>query len=321
MNVTQLLLEVRDMLDDIDDGQNAAKLRWQDDRLMRTANRMIRGIIRKQTEIDEGYHNCDLSLSADDAIQVHTDVFDYILPTWSMRVTGVRKGATSDGKRGAAISHADRRAEGRYGASYHLVANTTLRLRHGQALDLDVSVVKLPARLTRGTVAKASTAANELYLAQDGDGDFDHETEADSYRNAILELTGVDGAGHVISGSVARVTASAHRVVDGSNFYTKLTLDQDLNATPAVNDTYEFQTEVADEHVRLLVLLICRVCWESKGNNDELRAITTELNEEWTNFVQHIQPRQSQEPDFVQTNRKRVVSDGYDDAPALDIFY
>jgi len=322
MNVTQFLLEVRDMLDDPDDLSGSAKVRWDDGVLMRHANRTIRGLVRKQMELDQGFHNCAVLLSKEDAIQVHSNVWDYILPTWSMRVAGVREQATDSQPEPDFIQPADRRTSGRGGPNYHMVANTTLRLRHANALDLQVDTVKLPARMTRGTVGKPSTGVSgtiQLYMEPDEDAEFPNETEANSYRNAIVELTGTDSPTHIISGAIARVTASSHRNEDASKFYTLLTLDKALPVPPAANDTYEFQTEIAEEHVRLLILLVCRACWESKGNNDELRAIAGELNEEWVNYLQHIQPRQGQEPDFIRTNRRRATSSTYDDAPAIDI--
>ena len=71
-----------------------------------------------------------------------------------------------------------------------------------------------------------------------------------------------------------------------------------MNDTPDTPDTYEMVFEIPDEHTRLLVLAVARSSFIKKGNQQMQGALRAELDEELLAYVNHIQPRQYQEPSF-----------------------
>jgi hypothetical protein len=54
-----------------------------------------------------------------------------------------------------------------------------------------------------------------------------------------------------------------------------------------------------EEHMRYVLLLAGRSGWSSRGQYDEMRAHTPEIQEHYLGFIESIQPRQIQEPKRV----------------------
>ena len=296
MRLSLVLSDIRDLIGDqsVDD--------WTDVELVRYINLHTQSRVRKMTEIDEGYHNCELHLSKDDARQMAASTWEYTIPSWVMKITMVRKDPLDVTASSQRIFFPGNKYELTTGWRYNELNGLRFQ-RMSEAEDILISAMKRPALCTMATLPdQTGMGRDQMRLDSEVTTTFPQEGIEDSYINGRFELTGVSSVGRAVRGQYRRCIKSEH----GCLFtdpetkvpqpYTVLTFNQDWDEPPMENDTYEMHPEIPDEHMRLIVLDVARTAWMKKGNSDEIRAMASEYQEQMLSFISHIRPRQLQEP-------------------------
>lgn len=296
MRLSELIQDVRDA------ASVQTANRWSDKDIARFLNVQHRSIIRKSVEVNQGFHNYTFQVAAAVGQVRHTDLISYRLPWWVMKVATVRRGSstpTTSTQQGP-IPRLDQvyaRGGWRWSASngLELVGVST-------ALDLELDVAKLPALLTRGTLPDPSTpspiATNQMRLDADDSADavnYPHENQKDSYAGALFEITGPAGA---TQGQLLRCVSSLHNQ-NPSSKHTILTMEEAWTSVPVTGNTYEMHAELATEHCRLLSLLTTRALLSQERNVQGVAAYASELQEQWTIYLQSIAERDQAGPHLV----------------------
>lgn len=274
---------------------------WSDPELSGIISDQVHIMVRRQVALDEAYHNHRFDLLAASATQRAADVWAYRLPHWVSKIIEVRYKQDSDmDPRKRVIPRVDRMG----GRGWRYSGRREFELtRIAMPEDITLAVAKRPARLTKGRLPpQTGMLANQIRIDADTSADaqnYTHEGIEDAYVNAVIELTGPNSTTRAPGGQVRTVTRSEHYQVDGLEIYTVLTVDSDWTVAPATADLYEMHPEIDDEHLRLLILLCARSAWTRKGNADEVRASEAELHQEWSEFVNGIQPRDLAAPKII----------------------
>lgn len=303
MNVTRLLLNLRDRLD-----ESVANV-WTDLELLRYAQGAVRYMMRRQVDVDPSYHNLELSLPRSGAIAIAgTDFYTYELPWWTYRVTTARESG------GSFIPF--RTLYQRTGRFWTYDRFNRVRLSGTGAIDLVLEVTKEPAPLFKGTVSSSpaptstSIHLNLTTILVGGEAPEILRGQND-YANSVLEFTGVDTTAHLIAGTRRRVVSSSI-VTSGGAFFLKLDFEKPLTVTPATGDTVELVPEVHPAHSEFLILLACKKAYLKKANLQALSAMADDLAREEARFIDSITPRQDQEQAFVNMSTDAAARYDYD---------
>lgn len=288
MKLSSIITEIRDHVED------RTTNRWGDAQLTRTIHTQTMKLVRRMVDVDENYSNVRISLDKSVATAVKTDMQFYTLPPWTYKVVSVREGTTSNTTQGRVVPKAQKLSNlqgWRMGAGTELVLS-----RYGNALDLDIEIAKVPARLTLGTLPdQTGMAANQLRMDTDSSSDaatYPHETAPNSYAGAVVEV--------VETGEILRCTLSEHRQDYSGTPYTVLTFREDWMTAPVAGNTYEMHcAEINDTHMRYLTLLCAAALLQREGNNNQLQSIMLEISEEAGYFTRHIQRRDVQRPTLI----------------------
>lgn len=294
MRLSQLVLETQVALDSV------SSSKWSQAQIGAALNSQLVSMIRKMTETDEAYHSHIFTRLGSSARQVHSDRWAYQLPLWVMKISEVRQlHGSASAQTGPLI---DRASKFR-GRGWYYTADNEITLRGwSQAVDLEFAVAKLPARMTKGTLGdQAGVATNQVRLDPDGAAgdatDFPHESVADAYAGALLEIVGPASAR---VGQVLRVLSSAPNTGAGLNQHL-LTMEAAWpSGAPVVADRYELHAEVPGEHSRLIVLLATRTLLSQQRNLEGVRIYAPELSEQWSMFLAGIRNRDVQQPHVIQ---------------------
>lgn len=298
MRLSQIITKLRE---ELTDPSTSTNVDWSDAELVGVLTDQVLIMVRRQVAIDEAYHNHRFALTAASAVQRSSNIWAYRLPHWCPKVVEVRFGQDSGlDPRQRVLRQRDKFG----GAGWRYSGRREIEVEGiATAEDLEVWCAKRPARLTKGTLpTQTGMASNQLRLDADTSADallYPHETVADSYVNAVVELTGVNTVGHIVGGQVNTVVSSLHLQNEAGTLYTVLTFRDAWTVLPVSLDTYEMHPEIDDEHLRLLILLCARACWTRRGNKDEVRASELELHQEWAEFQRHMEPRGLQEPKVI----------------------
>lgn len=299
MKLGTAIAELSQLLQRVDDTE------WSDAELSSALHRHVLALSRDMAQLDSGYFDHTITALATAARQVKTDCWAYSMPPWIERVVDVREAlsttAPTTASRGYVVPPQLSQYDGkgwrwRGPDTFHLIG-------WGAALDLEVAVSKRPARPTLGTLpTQANLPASPVgvYLRLDADTSADaakhpHETLADSYANARIELTGANAR----SGQFRRVIGSTHFQDEGGTRYTVLQVDRAWDVAPQAGDTYEMHLELADEHMQLVLMLAANTLWGTRGNKAEQRAIAPMIQKELEEFRAGITPRQTQFPYYL----------------------
>ena len=297
MRLSKIIEAVREVL------QAPDSTHWDDKQIVQHINRHIASLARRMAEVDEGYLNASLVLPKTAARKVKADVWDYTLPPWVERITEVRRSGSPTDPTGVARD-AVVPVVGKLGSNGWTTQGRSLRLVTSlDPIDLEVGVAKTPAALTKGTLptpAQLPASPAGAYLRLDADTSADalvypHETLADSYINAIVEITGQNAR----SGQLRTVIGSTHFQNEAGTLYTVLQLDSAWTVAPQAGDTYELRSEIPEQHMQLVVLLTAHSLWATRGQYEQQKAVTQLLSEEMSAFMRHITPRQVQQPYYL----------------------
>lgn len=289
MRVSELDNRLSTLLDDATSQKNGPKQR------VRALNDMQRSLVRMMAERDQNYITHRFTLSSSAARTVHGDEYAFRLPSWVLKVVGVRESTTTQGAR---LEYLPKAAKFGGSSGWNLTAQNEISFfRTGQPRSWIVECAKLPALMTRGTLpAQTAMATNQMRLDADPatTSDYPHETVQNAYSGALFEITGP------VSARVGQLLRCATSVHDQSTAGTVLTMEEAWTTQPAVSDTYESHSEIQDQHINLLVLKAAQRLFAQAGNLTMLSAIAPELSEEYGAFVRSIESRDVQEPYFIQ---------------------
>lgn len=264
-------------------------------------NRHIQALTRRLVEQDEGYFNFTFHMLATSARQAHTDVWEYTLPPWLMRITEIRDLSSATTPTGTGLG-----APVPFVAKYESLGlrfngPNTLQLKgYAIAKDFEVRCAKRPALVTKG-VLPVQTGMTTSTLRIDADtstdaAEYPHETLPDSYANAMVEISGQTAR----SGQLRRCVGSSHFQNEAGTLYTVLTLEPAWDSQPLVTDTYELHVEIPEEHMELVLLLAAHTAWGTRGAYDEQRAMAPLIAEQTQELTRHIRPRQLTAPAYLQ---------------------
>jgi len=306
MRVSQLLTRLRDRID-----ESTANV-YSDAQLVRFINEAVDDLFRLQVQHDESWHNCEFDLTfAANGRTLHTDVTLYDIPRWVHKITGIRVTSTSSSGREANIPV--RTLHNRHGSFWAPHGFRRIMVAGGKAeSDITVSCSKMPAPLNAGTLGTPATlvhSTSQIHFDHGSGTESVYEValEADWYKNAIFEFTGVNSGSHAIEGLVASGASSA-TVYDTDDSYTSVTFEAALGVTPAAADTWEMVAEVQSVHVGFLTALAAHKVFIRKSNYEAASALAPDLEREKLRFVESITPRQDQllpfqgmDADFVMT--------------------
>jgi hypothetical protein len=319
VKISQIVRAVREILED-SNAITAGQYNYSDKALVAGLNDQLLLMTQRCTEVQQNYHNFDFDLLATNARQVIGTVYEWDLPTWVLKIAEVRENV--DQSRGLPYFHLDP-LDRHTDVGWTQSSLTTLQLQGwSPTRDLTLSVAKRPALLAVGMLPD-QTGMSSTQLRLDTDLDpalagttYPHETEANSYANAIIEITGVNGSSHAVGGQIRRAITSTHLQYTSSVAYTVLTVNQAWTVQPVSGDTYEMHAEIPDDHVRLAVLLAARSLAIKKGNWNEMADMRQELGERWASFNRYIELRQTQQPSLVKLGRRgrgpRLAQDNYE---------
>ena len=297
MKVSEFVQEVRDQIRDPNNVFVA-----NDVQVRRLGNRHVRAMHRAQVEAEGGYHNFPITIAQADAVQKNIQRFHYYLPPFVSKVHLVRESKGSTEGPGAIVEAVNHREE--YIRGWRFSGPNTIELfGFSQAIDLEIDASKFPSKATTGTVNQPHPDDDKLWVTYSESND-ELETTTNAYVNAEFHMTGISTTSHLVAGQVRRCISSSLKN-DSGTMRIELQFEQSWGVTPIANDTWEMGLEIPDEHTRLVVLLTARSIYQQEGNNDSLRAIRSELDEERLRFRQYIQPRQQQEAVFMRGRSTR----------------
>lgn len=282
-------------------GQNATH--WSDAELGAYLNRHVQSLVRQMTETNEGWHNAQFSLLATSARQVKSDAWEYVTPPWCMKIVRLRElmGTIDPATAIDGIPYSYITPHEKPGWLWNGL--NTLQIRgFPTAKDMEILCAKRPANVTKGTLP---TQVNlpvppTSYMRLDTDSSADavkwpHETLANSYYNAQVEITGSNAR----SGQINRCIGSTHFIDEAGTRYTVLQFEKAWTVQPASGDTYDMHFEMPEQHMQLVLLLAAHSAWGTRGHYDEQKAMSGLIAEEMRAFEAHITPRQIMQPQYL----------------------
>jgi hypothetical protein len=310
VNTSELLTETRDLVDDPVDSSGDGK-KFSNAKLIRLADRFIRGTYRSIVNGNKEWSNFELCLQKEDAIELFDSEWEYRLPTWITHVTNVwiRDGSattetSSSPYRWVTLGTVRRgRLVPRYAEKgrecWSWQGNHTLRLsNYTDSQELIVSVAVRPARLFKAKIATANAAQDKLYLPPTPSyGEI--EIEEGCYINSEFQVTTTASANATHYGNIRRCIYSKASELNSGSRVHQLVFDANWTNTLAVDDVIETLVPIADEHTRLIVLQIAMACMQSKGNKPGIASILPELNVELGKFEAFATKRDSAGPSFI----------------------
>lgn len=312
MNTTLFLSELRDLLDD------ANGVKYPDDMLIRAANRQMRGLFRTMTEANKEYSNYTVGWPASgNATQVASTMWEFRMPSWITHVVDVYVASGFTVPENFFESY--KWTNGQNVVMGQVIPkhttnsqfphwtwegnNNTIRLwNYTTCPDIVVRVTVRPAALFKGTIATAAASPSEVYLPPNLTyGTIEPETG--SLLNGVIEVTRTQNVNSTNYGAVRRIVYSSSNTVVSGSRTNILTLDKRYDTVLAVGDVVESIIPIPDEHTRLLVLKTAQAAFQRKANMEGLRAISAEMSEEFTKFVNYATPpRDSNGPTFIKRN-------------------
>lgn len=275
---------------------NVAHNKWTPTQIGAEINRQHLALVRELANRDQAYINHRFTVSSSAARQLSRTDWNYRLPSWVMKVRSVREYKGPTEARGDVIP---RRQKHQPHSGWILTAHNELELSsRSAALDLEIEVAKLPAKLTMGTLPdQAAAATNQLITDASTSADalvYPHESVPDIYAGSLIEITGPASAR---VGQILRVTGSA--TLGADPLKQLLTMEEDWTSQPVTSDTYEMHAQIAGEHHRILVLLATKTFLQTTKNVQAIEALRADLAAEYRLFLESIESRTIAGPDFV----------------------
>jgi hypothetical protein len=315
VNLTDTITEIRTTLDDplIDRNGATLSVKFTDAMLVTALQTKLRSLSRIQVSRDVGYHNFTMVLNSADAVQIMQSVWQWPLPSWVANLVNVwilNLGGPLNPTTQPTFSpylwptppmmNADPfpRARRNYPYGWRFDGNRTFRVwNQATAPNMLLQVAKIPARLFRATLDQDPSSKTTLYLPQALSlGTQDKEEGA--YINAEVEVT--SGATTENIGLRRRCVYSASVNLD-ETLTTSIALETAFAQQLEQGDTIETAIPLGEDHSRLLTLLAVQWCFEQTANLPGQKAIADELRQELMDFKAYVSPRDTQGPEFFQS--------------------
>lgn len=287
MRLSELVTETRIALD----ADSNAK--WTTAKVVAAINGQQRSMIRKMVELDEAYFNHSFVLLKTAARAVRQSIWSFRIPSWVDKISSIRQslGTGSAYARGPVIPRCTKWDDCGW---RHSAVNEVQLVGFSAAVDIDLEVAKIPARMTQGILpAQAGITSSQMKLDADPapTSDYPHETVQGSYAGALFEIT---GPASVRVGQLLRCIGSANDPAG-----TIITMEEAWTSAPNSGDTYEMHAELPTQHTRLLVLLAARTLLAAERNIEGIGVLRDELNEQWRLFLDTIAYRDISQPHTV----------------------
>lgn len=273
---------------------------WTDAHIVALTNTWARALFRQRVDADPSYGAQPFTILGTDTtrvVQRHKTIWSYYLPAWVFRLKSVEELASSTEERGLYLPP-KRRA--RAGVGWTLQGNRRLDVTGWETpKDIRVWCSKTPALAWPGAVKKASASATHIYLDPAPTGGYAVETDPDSIIGASVEVTGVASNTRDPRGIHEVVSATREWDAGLASWLLKCEVMPHFGETLALNDTYDMHPEVGEEHTPYLVYLVVRSLLQEHNNEDRLVQILPLLREQRREFIDGIQPRDDEQPQFV----------------------
>ena len=313
MNVTDFLAHMRLVLDDPGPPAKAMS-QWSDNTIVFHATNHIQSLSRQQAQRDQGFHNFTLILKGTAAVQSLSNVWQWSLPPWVVSISEVRRAvggipATGTSTYSPYMWTAPKPQMGdpipRYiktgTAGWSFEGNRAFRVwGESQAPDVVMQVAKLPAPLVRAVLDIDAVSETNFRLPAALAVGVEDLAEG-AFINAEFQAVSVGTlASNVeVLGEQRRcIYSKAGQIISSSSDdlrRTEIYLENALPKSYAAGDTIETILPIADEHLRLAMLLVARSCYAQIGNVPAQTAIAEELKEQQLLFTNYITPRETAE--------------------------
>ena len=287
MKLTEIVERVRDVVRD----PNAHT--WDDAFIIRQINLVQYDLFIRQAQADTSYFNAELELLGSEAVQKAQGAWEWHLPRWAYSVVQVREAHDSSASWSAPIKR--RRAFSEV-QGWDFTARSRITLTgFSDAPDLEVWVAKIPAPLRVGSATTVHPEPNGLYLTT-SESIYDVELEEGSYINSVFEIKSAGLSGASLTGGQVRVARSSALYNDGGSPRIDARMSADWSVALTTADEWEMHAEVADPHIRYLIMMAAEACFQNTANVNGLNAIGRTLGALRANFIEGIQPRDNGEP-------------------------
>jgi hypothetical protein len=284
MRFSEIILETQTQLDSL------SGRKFTEAQVGLAVNSQQRSCIRYLADKDEAYFNHTFTLLKAAARTPHANLWSWRLPLWVMKVSSVRQylgGSTST--RGVMLHRLTKYDELMTSGWRWTASNELVLVGYGQAIDLELEVAKIPARMTKGTLpSQAGLTTSQMKLDADAGAVHVHESVLDSYAGGLFEIT---GPASTRLGQLLRCIGSGNDPAGRI-----LTMEEAWTSVPVVADTYEMHMELPTQHGRLLVLLATRQLLAQEKNLEGVNAIRDEIAEQWRQFTDTIGNRDLTQP-------------------------
>lgn len=319
MNLAQLIVRVRDVLDD----SNTNQLKYTDLEIARHVDEQLRALFKTKLRQNNEWSNMTLALQKESARTLFANTYEWTLPTWIEAVRRVYVRSASDGTgettyspyrwtvtnaptMGQEIPKSDERR--RLGWTWQ--GQHVFRLWNwNQAPEINLEVSVTPAPVFKVAIANIPVApvATSMFLpttlAASDLGDFD--PEEGRYINTEAQVTATTGAADIKLGEIRRVIYSKASTLDVGVRRHQLDFDAAFASNLAVGDTIQSIIPIEPVHLRCLVLRIVNACAQKKFNIDLQKSISAELGQEMLDYVEACTaPRDSNGPFFKTTGSR-----------------
>ncbi|MCP3960852.1 MAG: hypothetical protein GY719_23655 [bacterium] len=286
-----------------------------DAELCRLSDLVIASLVRRQIEVNQGYHNCEINIAKEEFNQTSGDEWDVQMPSWTMRIVDV-KGRTPGGdpalqspweseqhdNRGSRLR---RSVQGDFNSGWQHIGDLLRLRRTSGPEDLALRIAKRPARMFKATVDVRQDESVSFLLPVSLDIG-SPEIERGAYIGSRIMCS--QSAGESMGEYLICTASVPFSSGPGSDTRTRIYMANGNSADLEVGDVIESMVPI-DSANRLVVLMVARSVFERDGNTKGIRAIGDDLEREKELYMEFITPRQVQTPSFarrhVQGQRNR----------------
>lgn len=296
MRLKTVIQAVRDKVNDPD-----AKY-WSDVDVTRWIDHHNRQMHRQRAQADRSYGRVLHLIEASDENRVRAvkdDVQRYHFPSWVYKVYGVRDMSNGSSKRGSLVDYREHPRDNNKG--WYISTDGAIDLvRYETAIDLELDVTKLPARVHYGTVDSPSANARNKIRLDSAPGTFPVDWEVDAYVGMEIEVT--DGQTETTNrrGTVAQIISQEHKYDnDLGKWVVECTVFPQWPTPVQVGDTYELHVPLDESNYEYISARVARSLFHKTRNLEGIQAMEGVMMEGYDTFTAGLRPRQEQQPGFL----------------------
>lgn len=328
---TDFLTHMRLILDDPGEPTKPIQT-WSDQQIIFHTTHHVQSLSRIQAQRDQGFHNFTLALRASDAVSVLANVWQWTLPAWVMSISEVNRVssaiATTDltfspyrWANAMQVGDPIPRCVKGSGFGWGFEGNRVFRLYgEGSAPDIALQVAKLPAPIIRAVLDMDGVTEQRFRLPSSLEIGTEDYSEGAFINAEFMPIAVDDPESNVeVLGQASRCIYSKANQIVGDNDNARRTdiwLENPMSRLLLAGDTLETVIPIADEHLRLVMLMVARSCYAQIGNIPAQNAIKEELAEQMLLFNNYITPRDTGESGTWRESPYNTVRNDQDQAPA-----